>query len=53
MPARIDLPLIRRRDRTMVSVPTVVRANHPAFTDAPEFPADDARQAGNVLGILV
>jgi hypothetical protein len=33
MPARVDLPLIRRRDRKPVGTLTIVRANHPAFTD--------------------
>jgi hypothetical protein len=33
MPARIDLPLIRKRDRKPVGTLTIVRANHPAFTD--------------------
>ena len=33
MPSRVDLPLIRRRDRKAVGTLTIVRANHPAFTD--------------------
>jgi hypothetical protein len=33
MPARVDLPLIRRRDQKPVGTLTLVRANHPAFTD--------------------
>jgi hypothetical protein len=33
MPSRIDLPLIRRRDRKNVGTLTIVRASHPAFTD--------------------
>jgi hypothetical protein len=32
-PSRIDLPLIRRRDHKPVGTLTIVRANHPAFTD--------------------
>jgi hypothetical protein len=31
--ARIDLPLIRRRDRKNVGTLTIIRSNHPAFTD--------------------
>jgi hypothetical protein len=33
MPARVDLPLIRRRDRNLVGSLAFARANHPAFTD--------------------
>jgi hypothetical protein len=33
MPSRIDLPLIRRRDRTPFGTLTIVRATHPAFSD--------------------
>jgi hypothetical protein len=33
MPFRIDLPLIRHRDHGPVGTLTIVRANHPAFTD--------------------
>jgi hypothetical protein len=33
MPSRIYLPLIRKCDRKPVGTVTVVRANHPAFTD--------------------
>jgi hypothetical protein len=33
MPARVDLPLIRRRNRKPVGTLAIVRANHPAFTD--------------------
>jgi hypothetical protein len=36
MPSRVDLPLIRRRDHKPVGTLTVVRANHPTFTDEHE-----------------
>ena len=33
MPSRVDLPLIRKRDRTRVGTLTIVWANHWAFRD--------------------
>ena len=34
MPSRVDLPLIRKRDRKPVGTLTIVRANHWQMTDA-------------------
>ena len=33
MPSRVDPDLIRRRDRKPVGTLTIIRTNHPAFTD--------------------
>ena len=33
MPSRVDLPLLRKRDRKPVGTLTIVRANHWAFGD--------------------
>jgi hypothetical protein len=33
MPSRVDLPLVRKRDRKPVRTLTIVRANHWAFGD--------------------
>jgi hypothetical protein len=41
MPSRIDLPLIRKRDRKPVGTLTIVRANYWAFGD------DDRRRTGS------